>query len=161
MKDAHELDCLIHENLLSSPWIKGEEVDLKLMAFEEQKENTLPYYLFHIMKDDQVVGTITLRLGFIESTWLQGHIGYEIKPLFQGNRYGFFALEMIKDLARDHGYRYVLITCEPHNEQSKKIILRSRGKLIIQGNPIPKDHIYHVLGIMQLDVYMIDLYQTV
>jgi len=109
------------------------------------------------MKEEVLVGTITLRLGLLESTWIQGHVGYEIKPLYQGNNYSYHALEMMKVLAKKHGYLNILISCEPNNEQSKKTILKSGGKLVFPNYQIPKDHIYHVVGIFNVNVYVIPL----
>ena len=151
-------DCLIHHQLLTKDLIKGPVIDLKLIGYYERDlTEDLPYYNFQIMLASQSIGKITLRLGFNEMTHLHGHVGYGIDEAFRGNRYSFYALEMIKELAIEHGYRKIIVTTDSRNEQSKRIILKSRGKLIELEKKVPKDHIYSVLGIEVLNVYEISL----
>ncbi len=151
-------DCMIHHQLLKKDIIKGPVVDLKLLNFYERDlTEDIPYYCFHIMLANEPIGKITLRLGFNEYTFIHGHIGYGIASRFRGHNYSFYALEMIKELAREHGFRKLVITTDSRNEQSIHTVLKSGGELIETEKVIPHDHIYYVLGIETLNVYEISL----
>ncbi|MDI6453089.1 GNAT family N-acetyltransferase [Peloplasma aerotolerans] len=150
-------DCLIHHQLLKKDFIYGPVVDLKLISFFPKEKDALPYYMFQITCGKQSIGTITLRLGYNEETMVHGHIGYEIQLDYQGHHYSYYALEMIKDIAREHGYRMLLITSESNNNKSIRTISRSGGTLIAFEQDVPKDHIFYVIGKQKLNVYEIVL----
>jgi len=153
-----QYDCMIHHQLLKTDIIKGPVLDLKLLGYHERDlTDEIPYYCFQILLANQVIGKITLRIGFSEMTYIHGHVGYGIDEAYRGNNYSYYALEMIKDLARKHGYRKLLLTTDSRNEQSKKTVLKSSGKPIEIDRLVPKDHIYYVLGIERLNVYEISL----
>ncbi|MBU1143585.1 MAG: GNAT family N-acetyltransferase [Firmicutes bacterium] len=150
-------DCMIHHQLLKKEILKGPVVDLKLLNFYEKDSKDLPFYCFQIILANKSIGKITLRLGFNEMTALHGHVGYGIDEAFRGNNYAYYALEMIKELAVEHGYRKLLVTTDARNEQSIRTILKSDGKLIELEKKVPNDHIYFVLGIKELNIYEISL----
>ncbi|MCR3905701.1 MAG: GNAT family N-acetyltransferase [Tenericutes bacterium] len=153
----NKYDCLIHYQLLKKDFIYGPVVDLKLMNFYSKEKDSLPYYMFQIICGKQSIGTITLRLGYNEEIMIHGHIGYEINADYQGHHYSYYALEMIKDIAREHGYGILLITSESDNNKSIRTISRSGGTLIAMEQDIPKDHIFYVIGKQKLNVYEIAL----
>lgn len=151
-------DCLIHEKLLHTDTIPGAVISLKLQGFYPAHDaHDLPNYSFFMMLADQIIGKITLRLGYNELTLIQGHIGYEIDEAYRGYGYSYYALSMILELARAHGFQSVLVTCDPSNVRSIKSVLKVGGKMIYHMKEVPKDHIYYVLGITHLNVYSIDL----
>lgn len=152
-------NCLIHDKLLSKDIIKGHVVSLKLQGFYEVKDlSDLPHYVFFIMLGNQRIGSITLRLGFNQFTWIHGHIGYQIDTNFQGFGYSYHALTLILGLAKEHGYSYVLVTCEKNNLKSIKGVLKAGGRLVNDHVFIPHDHIYHILGYTDLNCYEISLF---
>lgn len=153
-------NCLIHTKILLDDDIKGNIVSLKLQGFYEIKDvHDLPHYVFFIMLANQRIGSITLRLGFNETTWIHGHIGYQIDTRFQGFGYSYHALMLILRLAKDHGYSYILVTCEKNNLKSIKCVLKAGGTLIHDHVHIPEDHIYRILGYTDLNCYEISLAQ--
>jgi RimJ/RimL family protein N-acetyltransferase len=151
-------DCIIHHKLLNTDDIKGPVVDLKLIGFfNTNVEDHVPYYLFQIISGNTVVGKIALRIGYSDLILIHGHVGYEIESKYQGHQYGYHALELIKKLARDHGYQAIIVTSSHDNERSKKTVMRAKGQLLIHDYHVPEDHIYHLMGIKKLNVYEISL----
>jgi predicted acetyltransferase len=151
-------DCMIHHQLLRKDMIKGPVVDLKLLGFyEKDSMGELPFYCFQILLASKPIGKITLRIGFNEMTYLHGHIGYGIDESYRGHHYSYYALEMIKNLAIEHGYRKLIVTTDARNEQSKRTVFKSGGRLIELEKKVPRDHIYFILGIEEVNVYEISL----
>ena len=148
-------DCMIHEKLLHTDEIQGAVVSLKLQGFYHGEEGDLPSYSFFIMLGNQKIGTIALRLGFNDMTMIHGHIGYTIDEGYRGHGYSYYALGLILDLARKHGYRALIVTCDPLNLSSIKSVLKSGGRLIEERKSVPNNHIYYVLGIKELNCYEI------
>jgi RimJ/RimL family protein N-acetyltransferase len=151
-------DCLIHHQLIDTNYIYGPVLDLKLIGFHtEDYYGGLPFYCFAIMKGMTSIGKITLRLGYQRETRIHGHVGYQIDEPHRGHQYAYYALEMIKELAKAHGYRKLLLTTEASNESSIRIVMKSHGKLIDPNVMIPEDHIYYILGKRSLYLYEIEL----
>ncbi len=151
-------DCIIHHKLLNTDDIKGPVVDLKLIGFfNTNVEDRVPYYQFQIISGNTVVGQIALRVGFSELILIHGHVAYEIDKAYQGHQYGYHALEMIKKLAKDHGYQTIIVTCAPDNEYSQNTVQRAQGRLLIRDYPVPKHHVYDFLGIRTLNIYELKL----
>jgi predicted acetyltransferase len=59
-----------------------------------------------------------------------GHIGYSVVPWKQRRGYATRALGQMLPAARDEGLRYVLITTDPDNVASQRVIQANRGRLV-------------------------------
>ncbi|QOR34389.1 GNAT family N-acetyltransferase [Clostridium sp. 'deep sea'] len=83
----------------------------------------LPYYVFSIkvIQQNSIVGVIHLRLGFNEGIYYCGHIGYLVDDKYQNKGYATRACLLIKELAKQHGYKNLLITNNPENIASRKV----------------------------------------
>jgi len=150
--------CMLTERLLDKEYIKGPFVDLRLIDFyDHDLDDAIPYYWFEIMVGSKPVGKISLRLGFNETSLVNGQVGYEVLEMYQGHHYSYYALEMVKSLAREHGFSHLLITTTQDNVKSQHIIHRANGKLIIENYEVPKDHIFYVIGKPRMQVYEITL----
>lgn len=138
--------------------IKGPVVNLSLIQFfKEQLVDGIPFYYFDILKGDQKVGKISLRLGFNDTTISNGHVGYEIDEAHQGYNYSYYALLMIKELALEHQFPYLIVTTTEDNIASMKMIEKAGGELMIQGYEVPKNHIFYVLGKPKMNIYKIGI----
>lgn len=158
MHDTHYYDCIIHTELKNREHLKGPVVDLKLMNFcTENLVDDLPFYWYEIYLGNYPIGKISLRLGYNEITMINGHVGYEIDEPYRGHNYGYYALELIKTLAMDHGFRYLIVTTTIDNFQSQKTIMRAKGQLILSEYEVPKSHILYVLGKPKMNIYEITL----
>jgi predicted acetyltransferase len=61
--------------------------------------------------------------------WVLGHIGYTVVPWKEGRGYATLALQMLLDEARAEGLRWVVLTTEPHNLASRRVIEKNGGVL--------------------------------
>lgn len=62
-----------------------------------------------------------------------GHIGYSIRPSERGKGYGALILANTLEHARALGLSRVLLTCDPDNIPSVRVILRNGGVLTSEG----------------------------
>lgn len=93
----------------------------------------LPTYIFDICRkeDQEKVGAITLRLG--NNTLIDlyaGHIGYTVIPEHRGHGYAEKACRLVQEVALEHGFQDVYITCDPDNIPSKRTIEKLGAKLL-------------------------------
>lgn len=158
MINKEDYKCSIYEALDDTSYIKGSIVDLRLNMFHTPiDDKELPYYTFDILAGGHHVGNISLRLGYNDEVIYTGQVGYDIDPLYQGYHYSYYALEMIKVLARKHGYSNILMTTETHNLASQKIIQYAHGVCVTYNLDVPKDHIYHVIGKDKINLFSISV----
>ena len=67
------------------------------------------------------IGQADLRLGNTRHiTMYGGHIGYGVQEKHRGNRYAARACNLIKQVALDHGFKVLWITCNPDNYPSRR-----------------------------------------
>jgi predicted acetyltransferase len=59
-----------------------------------------------------------------------GHIGYSVVPWKQRRGYATSALRQVLPAARDEGLRYVLLTTDPGNVASQRVIEANGGRLV-------------------------------
>lgn len=93
----------------------------------------VPYTIYQMMVDGIEVGRLVLRDGTDEECYYDGHIGYTVYEEYRGHHYSYQACLLLKEMVqRDH----LLITCDPMNVASKKIIQRL-GCQYIETKSIP------------------------
>lgn len=100
-------------------------------------EHWKPYYIFEIIVGKDVVGKIVLREGDLEERYYDGHIGFTIDPQYQGHNYAFQATILVLEIAKNKGFKDIIITCSPNNIASKKTIQKLPFKYI-ETKIIPK-----------------------
>ena len=61
-----------------------------------------------------------------------GHIGYMIRPSERGKGYGTMMLALGLEKALSLGLRRVLVTCDPANAASARVIQKNGGKLAVE-----------------------------
>ena len=67
--------------------------------------------------------------------YVLGHIGYAVVPWKEGRGYATLALRMLLDDARAEGLRWVVLTAEPHNLASRRVIEKNGGILEAEFTP--------------------------
>jgi predicted acetyltransferase len=91
----------------------------------------VPDTILWLVEGDRFIGRISIRhylMGTLEQ--YGGHIGYEIRPSQRRKGYGTLQLELALPIARDDlNITKVLITCDPTNTGSRKIIEANGGVL--------------------------------
>ncbi len=99
------------------------EVAVKEKIPADDKYGYVPGYEFTIRlpENHTSVGRVNLRIGNTERIIKYvGHIGYGIEEKYRGHRYAAKACRLIKQVALDHGYKTLWITCNPDNQPSRR-----------------------------------------
>lgn len=104
-------------------------MELELDEFV-QDPNLGAYYVYLIKEKSQEIGRIVLRLGSIQDHYYDGHIGYAIKPEYRGHNKSFQACLLLKPIMLDLGLSEVVLSCDPANIPSKKIIVKLGGEYL-------------------------------
>ena len=110
----------------------------------------VPCYHFGIVlaRTGRKVGELRFRVGTVRRTpalGFAGHIGYAVDPPFRGRRYAGRAVRLLRPLVRSHGFRSLVITCDPTNEPSRRT-LRRLGAVPVGEFSIPPDHAMYAAG---------------
>lgn len=92
----------------------------------------VPYTFFLGQRDDgRIVGTIRVRHALTEALWQNGgNIGYEVRPSLRNHGYATRMLALALDEARALGLRWVLLTVDPDNAASVRVIEKNGGRQI-------------------------------
>lgn len=89
-----------------------------------------PYFTYWLMDDHKgILGSIRIRKE-LTSEFLKnfgGHIGYDISPSHRKNGYGRLILKLGLEKTRQININPVLITCEPDNYASMRVIEANGG----------------------------------
>lgn len=88
----------------------------------------VPYTELWMAEGDEYLGRITLRheLNELLLTW-GGHIGYGVRPSARRRGRATRALAMMLPLAAELGIDPVLVTCDPDNAGSRRVIEKNGG----------------------------------
>lgn len=109
-------------------------IDLKIedKIPPNEEKGYVPAYKYRITLHDSndSIGFISIRIGYNDSLYYVGHIGYEIKESYRGNNYASKACKIIKQVAIAHGMDSLIITCIPDNVPSRKTCDKAGLKLI-------------------------------
>jgi tagatose 1,6-diphosphate aldolase len=142
------------------PFTDGEiEVVLSSKRPAEQGWGRVPAYYFNILRVDGrlPVGTIDLRVGDTEHIVMYaGNIGYGIAREHRGNHYAARACNLIKEVAIDHGFDTLWITCNPDNWASRRTC-EILGCELVEIVDLPQDMYMYRMGDRQKCRYRWDL----
>lgn len=97
------------------------------------READVSQTLYFVKCGDDVVGAVSLRSELIPKV-INGHISYGIRPSFRrrgcGRQVFLMALRLLE---REHGIHAAIVTCDPSNAASRRIIESCGGLLLRQG----------------------------
>ncbi len=89
----------------------------------------VPETIFWLVDDGEYIGRLELRHKLNDHLLeVGGHIGYSIRPSRRQMGYGTKILELGLQKAHDAGLDRVLLTCDPDNIASRKIIEKNGGQ---------------------------------
>lgn len=111
----------------------GKRIDLKFSEFVPAvpEKKYVDCCIYDIcLKDGKAIGTISAKLGFNESVFYIGNIGYSINEEYRGNGYAGEAVEVIKELFKNNGFDKVYITQNPENLASKRVCEKLNAKFL-------------------------------
>lgn len=100
----------------------------KCPAIPEKK--WVPAYRFAICKSGEKVGSIDLRIGYTDSLYYGGQIGYSVDEKYRGNGYAARACKLIVPVAKAHGMTRLIITNNHENNASRRVCEKLGAKLI-------------------------------
>jgi predicted acetyltransferase len=110
------------------------EIDLRIKAKipANTEKGYVPAYKYNIFlhNTNTNVGFIDIRIGYTESLYYGGHIGYTVFEQFRGNNYALKACRLIKQVASAHEMKKLYITCNPNNIPSRRTCEKLGLKLI-------------------------------
>ncbi len=120
------------ERFVSIPKLAGYGIELiclkKSPAIPEK--NFVPAYEFAIVKDNEAVGHVHLRIGYTTSLYYGGQIGYGINEPHRGNGYAEKACRLMAPIMKAHGMTRVLITNNRDNAASRRTCEKLGAKLL-------------------------------
>ena len=92
----------------------------------------VPATTYWLVADGRVIlGSINLRHRLTPALEdYGGHVGYIVRPSARGRGYGTRMLTMALQKAREMGLTGVLITCDPKNVASTRMIRKHAGRLL-------------------------------
>jgi len=127
--------------------IRGDEFRLVLVEKmpEDSYRGWVPSYRYEMwpLSGDTVLGTIDIRIGDNENIFYAGHIGYRVHEPYRGHHFAEKACRLIVRIARAHGMKQVVITCNPDNPASKRTIERLGARLEGIYDIPPHNELYH------------------
>lgn len=118
---------------LDTAFLKDEEIRLVLEKTVEADpaKDWLPAYHFAICDlAGTKMGACDLRIGHNARVYYGGGIGYRVEEPHRGHHYAGKACLLLFELARRHGMEYVIITCSPDNQPSRRTCEWLGGELL-------------------------------
>ncbi|MBO4537830.1 MAG: GNAT family N-acetyltransferase, partial [Erysipelotrichaceae bacterium] len=117
-------------------------------------DGQLMYEIYEAGKRE-IIGYCDLRLGHSPYLYYYGNVGYRVNPEYQGHSYAFHALELLVEVARDHGEQYIILTVSPENAPSVRTIEKT-GAQYLKTVRVPLWHpLYHSERVKK--IYRLDL----
>ncbi len=97
---------------------------------ETVPENWVHGETLYLVNDQEIIGMINLRYEMNDIIRrLYGHIGYSIRPKYRKQGYGKIQLKLVLDIYRNKGFKEVMISTDPENIASQKVITHFGGVL--------------------------------
>lgn len=89
----------------------------------------VPETIYWLVDGEEYIGRLELRHELRDGAEdVAGHIGYSIRPSFRRRGYGTEILALGLQKAAQHGLGQVLLTCDPGNIASRRIIEHNGGR---------------------------------
>jgi predicted acetyltransferase len=109
---------------LSFDLLTGEDLNLQIdeKVPSDEEKGWVPAYKYHMILPgtQTVVGVIDLRIGYQESLYYGGNIGYTVYEDYRGHHFAGKACLLLKQVAIAHNMKKLIITCNPENIPSRK-----------------------------------------
>lgn len=139
-------------------YIKGDRLALFVIEKAVGDEIVLPFYYYNIqnISTQQLIGKISIRIGHNYHSYFNGNIGYEIEETSRGKHFAREACNLVLQVARYHGMKYLLLSCEFDNIPSIKTI-ESLDAVFIETIVPPKDYFAYHEGIKPHNIYKLIL----
>jgi len=90
----------------------------------------VPSYNFAVCKDGEKIGEINLRIGYVDSLYFGGQIGYGIDEKYRGKGYAGRACKLLLPVAKAHGMTTLLIATNYTNTASQRVCEKLGARLV-------------------------------
>lgn len=114
--------------------IEGDRIVLSIDKFipENKEKGYVPAILYHVIlkRENKVIGHCSARLGWNESMYYCGHVGYSIDEEYRGNGYAVEAVNLVKEIFKANKMNFIYITNSPDNHASIRVCEKLGAKFI-------------------------------
>lgn len=144
---------------INTDFLRNDEIRLELektVDGDAEKDWVPAYHFFIANKEGVRMGSCDLRIGHNEKLYFGGNIGYRVEEEYRGNHYAGKACLLLFELARKHGLEYVIITCNPDNDASRKTCEYAGGRLL-ETVQLPPDNDMREKGETEKCIFRFDL----
>jgi len=90
----------------------------------------VPSYTFSICKNGEEMGGISLRIGYCDSLYYAGQIGYGLREEYRGNGYAAEACKLLLPVAKAHKMSKLLITNNYTNAASRRVCEKLNARFV-------------------------------
>ncbi|MCL2834926.1 MAG: GNAT family N-acetyltransferase, partial [Treponema sp.] len=117
---------------LDLPELTDDEIHLVCTAKKPgiPEKKFVPGYDFIVCKGSEKVGDICLRVGYTDSLYYGGQIGYNTDEKYRGNNYAGRACRLLLPVAKAHGMTRLLITNNISNIASWRVCEKLGARLL-------------------------------
>lgn len=145
---------VIFNGFVDIPDLTDGEIELfcvaKKPAIPEKK--WVPAYVFEIRRDGTRVGELNLRIGYTDSLYYGGQIGYSVEEQHRGHGYAEKACRLVAPVIRAHGMKKVLITNE-HTNIASRCTCEKLGAKFIRKARLPEWHDLYKEGQRYVNIF--------
>lgn len=136
------------------PELTDGEIELVCIAKRPAipEKNWVPSYDFEIRRNGFSIGDVSLRIGYTDSLYYGGHIGYSVDKNHRGHGYAEKACRLLVPVIRAHGMKKVIITNEYTNIASKRTCEKLSARFIRVAR-IPEWHDLYKEGQRFLNIF--------
>lgn len=155
-KEYHACSCRF-DGFISLPELKNGEVSLRLnrLAPADPIKKYVPAYHFYIVYQNQEAGYIDLRIGYPDSLFYGGQIGYGVDEAFRGRGLAGAACRLLFPVMRAHGMKTAIITNDVDNLASKRVCEKIKARWLCQTD-VPQEHEMYKEGHQRVNVFALD-----
>lgn len=120
------------EDFITLPELSDGEISLVCVKKSpaEPERNWVPGYGFVVSKGAELIGHISLRIGYTEGLYFGGNIGYEINEEYRGRGYAGRACRLLIPVAKAHGMKTLRISNNVNNLASRRVCEKLGARLI-------------------------------
>ena len=154
--EYHTYTCRF-EDFAALPLLTDGRVSLRTekLAPADPVKRYVPAYHFQILVNGQPVGRIVLRIGYPDSLFFGGQIGYGVEEPYRGHGYAGAACRLLFPVMRAHGMRSALITNNVENAASRRVCEKIGARFLCRAD-VPQDHEMYQKGSRCVNIYALD-----
>ncbi|MCL2234881.1 MAG: GNAT family N-acetyltransferase [Defluviitaleaceae bacterium] len=116
----------------------------------------VPSYEFSIMVDGEKAGGMSFRIGYTDSLYYGGQIGYEVDEAYRGKGYCARAVALLAHVAKFHGMEKLIISNNVENRPSARVC-EKLGLRLVRVVDVPEWHDLYKKGERRFNIFEWDL----